>query len=96
MKYIYNPKLNPFQIYEDMEENMSNRHRAYKKTHTSRHHRKPTSIGGKTNARNCINLPVYLHNAWHALFQNFTPDKIVFMINNYFLDPDYELVLRKK
>jgi hypothetical protein len=62
----------------------------------STHHRKPRSIGGKNDPRNVILLPFAKHEAWHLLFANFTPEQIAEEINRLYLDPDYELIARKK
>jgi hypothetical protein len=62
----------------------------------SRHHRKPTSIGGTSEPRNVIRLPAKKHEAWHLLFQNRTAQEIADLINRFYLDPDYELIARKR
>ncbi len=66
------------------------------KRHTSWHHRRPRFLGGTSEARNMIELPQHLHQAWHDLFQAKTPEQIAATITNYYLDPDWELVARKK
>ena len=63
---------------------------------TEVHHKKPRSLGGGTNARNCIRLLADYHHAWHRLFFNWTPEQIAHAINNYYLDPDYEMICVKK
>ena len=64
--------------------------------HFDRHHRKPRSIGGKNDARNISYIPRTHHDAWHLLFQNWPAQKIAERINHWFLDPDYEIVVRRK
>ncbi|MBI2628345.1 MAG: hypothetical protein HYW71_02910 [Candidatus Niyogibacteria bacterium] len=51
----------------------------------SRHHRRPRSIGGKSGGQNVILVNRDDHWAWHKLFRNFRPDKIVEKINRKFL-----------
>jgi hypothetical protein len=60
---------------------------------TTRHHRKPTSIGGTNEKRNISFVPQKQHEAWHTLFENKTPLQIVTKINKDYIDPDYTLVL---
>lgn len=56
------------------------------------HHRKPRSIGGKSEPRNLARIPGNKHAAWHALFSNQTAEEIAATINATFLDPDYEFI----
>lgn len=57
------------------------------------HHRKPKSIGGaRRDERNISMLPRIQHIAWHTLFGNNTAVVISKMINEKYLDPDYEFV----
>jgi hypothetical protein len=58
----------------------------------SDHHRKPKSVGGKTTARNISRIPINRHQSWHTLFDNKHPDEIAEIINDIYLDPDYEFV----
>jgi hypothetical protein len=60
------------------------------------HHRKPSSIGGSDHPRNLSRLLLKFHRAWHILFKNFRPEEIARLINLYYLDPDYEFVVRRK
>ena len=59
------------------------------------HHRKPRSIGGENSDRNLITIQDNFHKAWHVLFKNYSPDKICKIINKYYLDPDFYLVVKK-
>jgi hypothetical protein len=67
-----------------------------KKVHTSRHHRKPRSLGGKHGEENISLVCSRKHEAWHLLFSNHTPEHIAIIINNVWLDPHYEFIVRKK
>lgn len=61
------------------------------------HHRKPISIGGaRHNKRNHSWIQRIKHQAWHTLFDNHTATTIVFLINQHYIDPDYEVVLVRK
>jgi len=60
------------------------------------HHKKPRSLGGHSDNRNLSFVPKYLHRSWHNLFSNYTPETIASIINEKWLDPDYEFVVRKK
>ena len=62
----------------------------------STHHRKPTSIGGTNQDSNLSELSVSKHRAWHTLFQNWTPLRIVQDINERYLDPDFTFVVIQK
>jgi hypothetical protein len=62
----------------------------------SQHHRKPKSLGGKSNPENVIWLEDKKHLAWHTLFSNMTPYEIATEINKFYLDPDYVFVHLKK
>ena len=63
---------------------------------TSTHHRKPRSIGGTNENRNLIELRRGKHASWHNLFQNWSVERIAYEINLRYLDPDYELLVKKK
>jgi hypothetical protein len=60
------------------------------------HHRKPRSIGGKSEPRNVVRIPGNKHAAWHLLFSNFTPEQIAQLISETYLDPDYEFIAIRK
>jgi len=60
------------------------------------HHRKPRSLHGRTNKRNCVKVPKTQHEYWHFLFRNYTPEIIAEIINLNWIDPDYELIAIKK
>jgi len=43
-----------------------------------------------------VELPDYLHKAWHQLFSNWTPQKIAQTINQWYIDPDFILVAQRR
>lgn len=43
----------------------------------TRHHRKPTSIGGKNYKRNISYVPLFKHRAWHDLYQDKEAQEII-------------------
>ena len=65
-------------------------------SHTSRHHRKPRSLGGITSKENISYIGEEKHRCWHELFHNWTPDKICREINEKYLDPEYMLICIKR
>ena len=67
-----------------------------KKFHGNNHHRKPRSLGGDNSKANISNVCRDKHAAWHLLFKNHPPERIALIINNVWLDPDYEFVVVKK
>lgn len=70
--------------------------RREKKKHYDWHHRKPRSLGGNSADKNMSHVSVSKHRAWHTLFGNYTPEQIIRIINNTWLDPDYELIAKRK
>jgi cbb3-type cytochrome oxidase cytochrome c subunit len=60
------------------------------------HHRKPKSLGGMRTPENLILLPDKKHDAWHLLFVNYPPEQIAAEINAKYIDPEYEIIVRKK
>ena len=60
------------------------------------HHRKPRSIGGKSEPRNIIRIPGNKHAAWHLLFSNFQAEEIARLISETYLDPDYTIIAIRK
>ena len=65
------------------------------KHHDTRHHRKPTSLLGKTEQRNISVVPKNKHEAWHLLFSNNSPEEIASIINRVWLDPDYHFTCNR-
>lgn len=62
----------------------------------NRHHRKPRSLGGSSKDFNISLVPPESHAAWHKLFKNYEPDVIATIINETWLDPDFEFVCVKR
>lgn len=60
------------------------------------HHRLPRSLGGKSVPENISIVESKKHQAWHILFRNLTVEAIVAIINKKWIDPQWELVLRKR
>lgn len=58
------------------------------------HHRKPRSLGGKTNKKNCVRVNKKRHYFWHCLFGNMSGEEIMADINNFWLDPRFKVVPR--
>jgi len=66
------------------------------KGNTSKHHRKPQSQGGDDSERNISVVNQGKHEAWHRLFSNLHPEIIAIIINQVYLDPDYEFIVRER
>jgi hypothetical protein len=64
----------------------------------TRHHRKPSSIGGTDDEENISIVPFNQHCAWHLLFANHSAETIAAIINERWLDTDYMFICvpRKK
>ncbi len=52
---------------------------------TTKHHRKPESLGGDCSPRNISSVPRYQHEAWHLLFDSL-PAEQMFVKFLFFLD----------
>lgn len=59
---------------------------------SNRHHKKPRSLGGGTNHRNCVRVDTKRHYFWHQLFGNMNGWEIAREINHFWLDPDFKVV----
>jgi len=59
---------------------MGKRHRKHK----NRHHIIPSSIGGTDESWNIAIVDTKLHDLYHQLFDNKSPDEIVDFLVNYF------------
>ena len=66
------------------------------KKHDHRHHRKPRSLGGGNDERNISKVNRDKHDAWHLLFKNHPPERIAIIINNVWIDPEYEFVVFRR
>jgi hypothetical protein len=53
-------------------------------------------LGGRKEPKNISLLPQKKHQAWHFLFMNYTPERIVDEINDKYLDPDYILIVQRR
>ena len=60
------------------------------------HHRKPRSLGGLYSPRNISRVSAKKHAAYHLLFANSTPQQIAQILNETWVDPDYEFFVQKK
>lgn len=67
-----------------------------RKRRSSWHHRKCRSNGGTDEVRNLSRVNMYDHQAWHRLFRNWEAERISEVINEIWLDPDWELVARRR
>ena len=56
-----------------------------KRPKDTRHHRKPRSWGGGWEPENISLVPPDLHNAWHTLMGNKTPEQIIKVFNAWYL-----------
>jgi len=65
-------------------------------SHTSKHHRKPRSLGGLTTKENISKVDENEHRAWHTLFKNWSPEKIAKKINEKWLDPEFYFEVRRR
>ena len=62
----------------------------------NKHHRKPRCAGGKGNHQNISDVRMLDHAAYHHLFGPGLPEEIAAIINEIWIDPEYELVVRKR
>ena len=57
----------------------------------------PKSRGGANTEENLSTVPVYLHEAYNALFgSNPTPDEVALILTSVWIDPRYEIIVRLK
>lgn len=61
----------------------------------SRHHRRCRSNGGSDHESNISIVPKHLHQCWHALFSNHTPETIAAIITERWLDPAYVMKVER-
>jgi hypothetical protein len=71
----------------------TNKKRGFVMNFRDRHHRKPSSIGGKNDNNNISIVNQKQHRAWHILFRNKTAPEIAALINEFWIDPDYVIVV---
>ena len=60
------------------------------------HHRKCRSNGGGNEKRNISSVTNQQHRAWHLLFQNKEAPEIAKLINEVWLDPDVEFIVKRR
>lgn len=58
----------------------------------TKHHRRPRSKGGSHLGNNISMIPEKLHQAYHLLFVNWSPQQQCDFLNEHFVDPDYHFV----
>jgi len=65
---------------------------------TNWHHRKPKRFGGSgyLASGNMIQVDIMKHRAWHLLFDTVSPQEVARRINQTWLDPEWELVARRR
>lgn len=61
----------------------------------SRHHRLPRSKGGSDYNNNVVLVPMKQHQAFHTLFQNYSPEVIAQILNDTWLPLGTKLVVQK-
>jgi len=62
----------------------------------NRHHRRCKSHGGTYEKSNISIVPKHVHRAYHLLFSNGTPHEVARTLNEVWIDPTYELVVRRR
>jgi len=62
----------------------------------SQHHIIPKSRGGNSGERNIAKVNGKLHQNYHTLFENRTPEEIIDFLNDYFWSGKYEISITKK
>lgn len=60
------------------------------------HHRRPTSRGGNDDETNISIVPVKVHDAFHLIFQNHSPEVIAQILSERWIDPNWEMIARLK
>ena len=63
----------------------------YNPNRLTRHHRKPTSLGGSNNPFNISYVPRRAHEFWHALWGNKPVEEIVEEMNQKWIPPNYRI-----
>ena len=62
------------------------------------HHRVPKvrNGSGRISSGNMVEVDVLMHRAYHKLFGTKTPEQVAAILNKTWIDPAYELVVRKR
>lgn len=55
----------------------------------TRHHMYPSSQGGQTVPSNLLGVPDRIHQAWHYLFMNMTPEQVMAFVATYWSPAGY-------
>ena len=60
----------------------------------TKHHRLPKAVGGSRSKRNIMDIFDHIHRAWHTLFGEMTPSKILHRIVSHWFDiePTAEMI----
>ena len=61
-----------------------------------KHHRKMKKNGGDDSPRNIVKIPRKMHDAFHMLFGHRTTREIADLLNEVYLDPNWELLAVEK
>lgn len=62
----------------------------------ARHHRLPRSRGGSNDESNISIVPRHLHQAWHTLFANHSPEVICAIINERWIPHNVEFLCQTR
>lgn len=60
------------------------------------HHRVPVSRSGSDEETNISIVAVRSHESYHFLFSNLSPEGIAKMLTERWIDPNYEMIARKR
>ncbi|TSC71069.1 MAG: hypothetical protein G01um101449_177 [Parcubacteria group bacterium Gr01-1014_49] len=61
-----------------------------------KHHRLPSSQGGKNNKRNISYLSPLLHWAWHLLYKDWLAERIVAEMTEFYIEPNVTLLVMRE
>lgn len=67
-----------------------------KRIKLTKHHRRPSSLGGESLDYNISHLPKSKHEAFHTLFQNWEVPRIARELNERYIDTEWELIARRR
>jgi hypothetical protein len=62
------------------------------KQHRDKHHRLPSSRGGKSNKENISIVPIAKHRAYHQLFRNMIAKEVAAELTHTWIDPAFYMV----
>ena len=62
----------------------------------TKHHRKARVYGGTSEKRNISRVPDKWHRAYHLLFGAGEPYIIAKRLNEIWIDPNYEVIIRRR